>query len=142
MSSVTTVPAARPNPGASAATPIPSDVPALDEPVTYSYNALGRRDPFTPLVGGGFVGADEELAPPDVGGIKVVGIVWGAEDKFAIVEDPRGNSMALRPGDKVMNGTVEGLRRDGMIVKLTTDGTTESVVIPLTRKGEDSDANR
>lgn len=110
--------------------------------MTYQYNALGRRDPFQPLVNGGFIGAEAALAPPDVGGIKVVGIVWGAQDKFALVEDPRGNSMVLRPGDKVMNGVVEGLRRDALIVKLTADGSTELVEIPLTRKGDQSNENR
>jgi len=70
-----------------------------------------------------------------------VGIVWGADDKFALVEDPRGNSLVLRQGDKVMNGTVEGLRRDALIIKLTTEGSTELVEIPLTRKGEEN-ANR
>jgi hypothetical protein len=100
--------------------PLPGpDVTPVEERVTYQYNALGRRDPFMPLVGGGYVGADEQLAPADVGGLKVVGIVWGAQDKFALVEDPRGNSSVLRKGDKVMNGTVEGLRRDAVIIKLT-----------------------
>jgi len=123
------------------ATPKPApapgpDVASVEERVTYVYNALGRRDPFMPLVGGGYVGADEQLAPPDIGGIKVVGIVWGAQDKFALAEDPRGNSMVLRQGDKVMNGVVDGLRRDKLIIKLTNDGSTEYVEIPLTRKGE------
>ena len=118
------------------------DAAPVEERVTYQYNALGRRDPFAPLVGGVFVGAEEQLAPPDVGGLRVVGIVWGAEDKFALVEDPRGNSRVLRTGDKVMNGVVDGLRRDAVIVKLTTEGGTELVQIPLTRKGDDSNANR
>jgi len=122
--------------------PVPAPSPAaahLDDQVTYQYNALGRRDPFMPLVGGAeYVAVD---APPDVGGIKVVGIVWGAEDKFAIIEDGRGNSAVLRPGDKVMNGIVEGLKRDGLIVNITVDGQSQSVTIPLTRKG-DSNANR
>jgi hypothetical protein len=105
--------------------------------VVYHYNALGRRDPFQPLVGGGFVGADVGgNAPPDVGGITVVGIVWGAEDKFALVEDAAGNSMVLRQGDKVTNGYVESLKRDAVIVKLSVDGQTHVVSIPLTRKGE------
>ena len=94
------------------------------------------------MVGGGFIGMDVGGdAPPDVGGIKVVGIVWGASDKFALVEDARGNSGVLRPGDKVMNGVVETLQRDAVVVKLTVDGQTETVSIPLTRKG-DSNANR
>jgi hypothetical protein len=120
--------------------PVPSPPAArLDDQVTYQYNALGRRDPFMPLVGGAEYVPIE--APPDVGAMQVVGIVWGTQDKFAIIEDGRGNSTVLRPGDKVMNGVVEGLKRDGIIVSLTTDGQTQSVTIPLTRKG-DSNANR
>ncbi len=122
--------------------PVPSASPSaahLDDQVTYQYNALGRRDPFMPLVGGRqYVPVD---APPDVGGLQVVGIVWGAQDKFAIVEDGVGNSRVLRPGDKVMNGVVQGLKRDGVIVSLTVDGQSQSVTIPLTRKGEPN-ANR
>ena len=89
------------------------------------------------LTDGAFVAMDEGgNAPPDVGGIKIVGIVWGAQDKFALAEDPRGESIVLRRGDKVMNGTVEGLKRDAVIVKLVVDGMTELVEIPVTRKGE------
>ena len=117
----------------------PPSVARLDDQVTYQYNALGRRDPFQPLVGGAeYVPID---APPEVGAMQVVGIVWGTQDKFAIIEDGQGNSTVLRPGDKVMNGVVEGLKRDAIIVSLTTDGQTQSVTIPLTRKG-DSNANR
>ena len=118
--------------------PVPSAA-RLDDQVTYQYNALGRRDPFMPLVGGAEYVPIE--GPPEVGGMQVVGIVWGTQDKFAIIEDGRGNSTVLRPGDKVVNGVVEGLKRDGLILSLTTDGQTQSVTIPLTRKG-DSNANR
>ena len=115
----------------------------LDQKLTYQYNALGRRDPFQPMVGGEFVGADVGGdAPVDVGGMKVVGIVWGTEDKFAMVEDGRGQSLVLRQGDKVMNGVVEGLRRDAVVVRITADGQTQSVAIPLTRKGDKSNATR
>jgi hypothetical protein len=115
---------------------------AIEQQVTYQYNALGRRDPFDPMVGGDFVGADiGGDAPVDIGGMKVVGIVWGASDKFALVEDARGNSLVLRTGDKVMNGYVEGLRRDAVMVRYTVDGQSVSVAIPLTRKG-DSNGNR
>ncbi len=116
------------------AVPVPSH---MDEHLTYQYNALGRRDPFQSLVDGQFVGADVGGdAPPDPGGIKVVGIVWGATDQFALVEDVRGNSFVLRKGDKVQNGFVEGLKRDGVIVNITAEGQSQSVVIPLTRKGD------
>lgn len=109
----------------------------LDDHLTYQYNALGRRDPFQSLINGGFVGVDMGGdAPPDPGGIKVVGIVWGSTDQFALVEDVRGNSLVLRKGDKVQNGYVEALKRDAIVVSLTAEGQTQSVVIPLIRKGD------
>ena len=115
----------------------------LDDQVAYQYNALGRRDPFQPLMGGEYVGADVGGdAPPDVGGLKVVGIVWGDADQFALVEDARGDSHILRRGDKVMNGYVESLNRNAMIVNLTLDGQSQLVTVPLTRKGDKANANR
>ena len=125
-----------------ATTAVPS-APSIEEQVTYQYNALGRRDPFQPMIGGTFVGDDVGGdAPLDIGGLKVVGIVWGASDKFALVEDNRGQSSVLRAGDKVMNGVVETLKRDAVVVNLTVDGQTESVTIPLTRKGDQTNGNR
>ena len=109
----------------------------LDEHVTYQYNALGRRDPFQSLINGEFVGADVGGdAPPDPGGMKIVGIVWGASDQFAMVEDVRGNSYVLRKGDKLQNGYVESLRRDAVVVNVTADGQSQQVVIPFVRKGD------
>lgn len=107
-----------------------------DEHVTYQYNALGRRDPFESLVGGDFVSAEVSNAPPDVGGLTVVGIVWGDADKFAMVEDATSKSFVLRQGDKVMNGFVQALKRDAVVISTTVDGQTELVTVPLTRKGE------
>jgi len=109
----------------------------LDEHVTYQYNALGRRDPFQSLIGGEFTPVDEGGdAPPDPGGMKIVGIVWGATDQFAMVEDVRGNSYVLRKGDKLQNGYVESLRRDAVVVNITADGQSQQVVIPFVRKGD------
>lgn len=125
-------------PATRATTPVAGSTLAhLDDHLTYQYNALGRRDPFQSLVEGGFVAADQGGdAPPDIGGAKVVGIVWGASDQFALAEDARGNSFVLRKGDKIQNGYVEGLKRDGVIVNITTDGQSQTVIIPLTKKGE------
>jgi hypothetical protein len=116
---------------------------ALEDHVTYQYNALGRRDPFQSLMEGEYVGADVGgQAPPDLGGLKVVGVVWGSTDQFAMVEDARGDSYVLRRGDHVMNGYVEGLKRDALIVNITVDGQSQSVTIPITRKGDKSNGNR
>ena len=132
--------------GGAAVTAVTPDAPKratqmahLDEHVTYQYNALGRRDPFTSLIGGEFVGADMGGdAPPDPGGMRIVGIVWGATDQFAMVEDVRGNSYVLRKGDKLQNGTVEALRRDALVINVTADGQSQQVTIPFVRKGDDN----
>ena len=117
--------------------------PALEDQVAYQYNALGRRDPFNSLLDGALVGDDVGGdAPPDLGGLKVVGIIWGDRDQFAMVEDIKGNSYVLRRGDKVMNGVVEDLKRDAMVINITVDGQSQSVTVPITRKGEKSNANR
>jgi hypothetical protein len=111
----------------------------VDEHVTYQYNALGRRDPFQSLLTGEYVpdhDTEGNVTPPDPGGMKIVGIVWGATDQFAMVEDARGNSYVLRKGDKVQNGFVEALRRDAVVVNITADGQSQTVVIPFVRKGD------
>jgi len=133
------------NGGAPVVTAVTPDTPRhsaqmahLDEHVTYQYNAIGRRDPFQSLLSGDFVGADVGGdAPPDPGGMKIVGIVWGASDQFAMVEDVRGNSYVLRKGDKLQNGYVESLRRDAVVVNVTADGQSQQVVIPFVRKGDE-----
>ena len=112
--------------------------------MNYQYNTLGRRDPFQSMIDGEFVGEDVGGdAPPDIGGMKVVGVVWGDADKFAMVEDGRGNSHVLRHGDKVMNGVVTGLKRDGVTFTLTTDdGQSQTVTVPLIRKGDKNASSR
>ena len=112
----------------------------IDEHVTYQYNALGRRDPFQSLLTGEYVPENDpetgKQLPPDPGGMKIVGIVWGPTDQFAMVEDARGNSYVLRKGDKVQSGYVESLRRDAVVVNITADGQSQTVVIPFVRKGD------
>ena len=111
----------------------------IDEHVTYQYNALGRRDPFQSLLTGEYVPEHDEAGnqtPPDPGGMRIVGIVWGPTDQFAMVEDARGNSYVLRKGDKLQNGFVESLRRDAVVVNITADGQSQTVVIPFVRKGD------
>lgn len=138
--------ASKPTPGTKAGSPLAvkggaTVSAALEDHVTYQYNALGRRDPFQSLMEGEYVGAEDQ-APPDLGGLKLVGVVWGSSDQFAMVEDVKGGSYVLRRGDRVMNGFVEGLKRDAIIVNITVDGQSQSVTIPITRKGDKSNANR
>lgn len=141
--SVTSRPVSASRAPSATAAPGASTASHLDEQLTYQYETVGRRDPFAPIVGGAFVGSDVGGdAPMDIGGVKVVGVVWGSEDKFAMVEDARGQSNVLRVGDRIQNGVVTGLKKDGVIVTLTVDGQSQTVTIPLTKKGDQSNANR
>ena len=86
------------------------------------------------------VGGD---APPDVGGLKVVGIVWGATDRFAMVRGHHGQQQRPAPAvTRCMNGFVEGLKRDGSHREHHRRRTDSVGDDPLTRKGDQTNANR
>jgi len=105
----------------------------MEQREQYVYNSLNRRDPFASLVSGQFEG---EVGTPllDVSSMKLVGIVWGASDKFALVEDGHGHGFVLRVGDPVLNGYVAGLTKQELIVKQSSYGDTQTVTIQLQRK--------
>ena len=77
----------------------------------------------------------------DVSSMKLVGIVWGASDKFALVEDSHGHGFVLRVGDPVLSGYIAGLTKDELIVKQSSYGDTQTVTIQLQRKDGVSNAN-
>jgi hypothetical protein len=66
--------------------------------------------------------------------MKLVGIVWGGSDRFALVEDSHGHGFVLRVGDPVLNGYVAGLTKEELIVKQSSYGDTQTVTIQLQRK--------
>lgn len=111
------VPAAAPATGAAAAL-------SAQEPQGYAYDAAGRRDPFVSLVGRGH-GEPTVVAartkPPGLAGLTTsevslrgtlqsrggyVGIVQGADTKTYIV----------RPGGKLMDGTIRAITADAMVI--------------------------
>ena len=111
----------------------------MEQREQYVYNSLNRRDPFASLVSGSFEG---EVGTPllDVSSMKLVGIVWGASDKFALVEDGHGHGFVLRVGDPVLNGYIAGLTKQELIVKQSSYGDTQTVTIQLQRKEGASNA--
>lgn len=111
----------------------------MEQREQYVYNSLNRRDPYASLVSGSFEG---EVGTPllDVSSMKLVGIVWGGADKFALVEDGHGHGFVLRVGDPVLNGYVAGLTKEELIVKQSSYGDTQTVTIQLQRKEGASNA--
>jgi hypothetical protein len=147
----------KPVPGALAAKTHPATVPGakgesmstsvqtlgarfMEQREQYVYDSLNRRDPFASLVSGSF---ETEVGTPllDVSSMKLVGIVWGATDKFALVEDGHGHGFVLRVGDPVLNGYIAGLTKEELIVKQSSYGDTQTVTIQLQRKDGASNGN-
>ncbi|MDY0110539.1 MAG: hypothetical protein RBT60_11445 [Candidatus Krumholzibacteria bacterium] len=96
----------------------------------FFYQSYGKADPFRTLVHGRYEksgGAD--LA--DVNSAKLVGVMWGDNDQFALVEDGAGFGYILRVGDRVRNGRVVSIRKDRLTAQLTLYGITNTVVLKL-----------
>lgn len=98
----------------------------------FFYQSFGRSDPFRSLVGGEYqplTGA--ELV--DLNTARLVGVMWGADDRFGLVEDGDGFGYILRVGDKVRNGRVSAVSEDQLSAKITLYGITNTVLLKLER---------
>jgi len=128
--------------GANAAeTPKSLDASVLFARDQYTYTSGGRRDPFQSLLDGKFQGTgDGSLV--DVGDIHLVGIMWGASDKFALVEDSRGRGFVLRVGDPVVNGYISGIAKSELQIVQNAFGESQTLSIKLKPKEGDENAAR
>jgi hypothetical protein len=128
-------------PGVTAETPSSLEGSALFAREQYVYSSEGRRDPFMSLLDGKFQGSgDGSLV--DVGDIHLVGIMWGASDKFALVEDSRHRGFVLRVGDPVVNGYISGISKTELQIVQNAFGESQSMSIKLKPKEGDQNAAR
>ena len=96
----------------------------------FFYQSYGRSDPFRSLVQGDFEQhAASELV--DISSARLVGVLWGEDDRFALVEDGEGFGYILRVGDRVRNGRIVSIRKSTLTAKITLYGITSSVVLKL-----------
>jgi hypothetical protein len=98
---------------------------SLDEillsPEPYAYGDEVRRDPFVSLVGDDYL----EEHPDDktqLSEFAVRGILWGENDRFALVEDAQGASFILHEGDQLGRFSVTRIEPDGIVVYSTEYG--------------------
>lgn len=118
------------------------DASALFARDQYSYTSGSRRDPFASLLDGRFQSQAGDGSLVDVGDIHLVGIMWGASDKFALVEDTRGRGFVLRVGDPVVNGYISAISKAEIQVVQNAFGDTQTLAIQLKPKEEQKNATR
>jgi len=118
------------------------DPSALFAREQYTYTSGGRRDPFQSLIDGKFQSQTGEGSLVDVGDIHLVGIMWGASDKFALVEDSRGRGFVLRVGDPVVNGYISGIAKSELQIVQNAFGESQTLSIKLQPKEGDENAAR
>ena len=90
----------------------------------YSYNAVGKRDPFRSFIldpPGGPGAFPVDLGPLqeyELDRYKLVGVVWGMEQAQAMVEDPDGIGHVITVGALIGKnwGTVTEIKPDEVIV--------------------------
>ena len=96
----------------------------------FFYQSYGKSDPFRSLVHGDF----EQLTASeivDLSSARLVGVMWGDQDRFALVEDGEGFGYILRVGDRVRNGKIVSIRKASLTAKITLYGITSTVVLKL-----------
>lgn len=95
----------------------------------YFYKAFNRRDPFQSLIVGEFEQAEFDLV--DINSVKLVGVLDGGLEKFAMLEDSNGFAYILKAGDPVRNGSVVSVGERTLVARITTFGQTNSVTLKL-----------
>ena len=96
----------------------------------FFYRSHGKTDPFKALVSGDFEQATaSEMV--DLNSARLVGVMWGQEDRFALVENGDGFGYILRVGDRIQHGRVVSIRKDSLTARVTLYGITNRVVLKL-----------
>jgi len=67
----------------------------------------------------------------DINSAQLVGVMWGQDDRFALVEDGEGFGYILRVGDRVRNGRVVSIRKSSLTARVSLYGITNKVVLKL-----------
>ena len=96
----------------------------------YFYQSWGRPDLFAALVSGEFEpGEAADLV--DINNAKLVGVMWGPTDQFALVEDGSGNGYILRVGDRIQNGRIVSVQKSSLVASVSLYGITNRVILRL-----------
>jgi hypothetical protein len=103
--------------------------------INYTYDPLGRRDPFIDLLIG--IKAKGPTTPKGaltVGDAKVVGITQGKEGYTAIIVGADNKARFMKAGDKLYDGQIISIEKDKVIFR--QDFTEENPAAPGLRSKE------
>ena len=100
----------------------------------YYYQAFNRRDPFQSLIAGEFEESEFELV--DIYSVRLVGVLSGGLERFAMLEDNNGFGYILKTGDPVRNGSVVTVGDNTLVARVTMFGQTSSVTLRMERANE------
>jgi len=109
-----------------------SDGITLREKVYY-YQAFNQRDPFQSLMAGEFE-ESSELDIVDIYGVKLVGVLAGGMEKFAMLEDNNGYSYIMKAGDPIRNGNILSVSDRTLVARVSLFGQTNTVTLRLEEK--------
>ncbi len=96
----------------------------------FFYQSYGKSDPFQVLVGGDYEKTSVSSLV-DANSAILVGVMWGEDDRFALVEDGDGFGYILRVGDRVRNGRIVSIRKNSITARISLYGITNKVVLKL-----------
>ena len=95
----------------------------------YYYRAFNQRDPFMSLVSGEFEENEYDLV--DIYSVKLVGILSGGMEKYAMLEDKNGFGYIIKSGDPIRHGSIVSVGDQTLVARLTMFGQTNSVTLRL-----------
>lgn len=103
--------------------PAPAQAQTPPPAETYTYNPEGRRDPFLSLLG---TGVDQRSGAPSrrgegiagmtVAEISVRGVLQSRGSLIAMVQGPDNRTYLVRSGDKFVDGTVQAVTAEGLVI--------------------------
>ncbi|MCP3144000.1 pilus assembly protein PilP [Pyxidicoccus xibeiensis] len=114
---------------------------AAPVPYVYSYNPVGKRDPFrspvdelNPVTPGPVASCSEPLCAFDLDQLKLVAVVTGDANPMAMVEDPVGRGHIVRRNTRMgrQGGKVTQILRDSVTVTEVFSGNGEIIKNPVT----------
>jgi hypothetical protein len=99
----------------------------------YYYQAFNQRDPFQSLIAGEFEESGE-LDIVDIYSVRLVGILSGGMEKFAMLEDNNGYAYIMKAGDPIRNGNIVSVSDRTLAARVSLFGQTSTVTLRLEEK--------